>query len=133
MWTPPASPTAGAIFPGGVPLSGFRNAAPNFNQTSPSNGWRENIAANAVDNLARLIRQDANLNVRIHTIGYQGTDPLQYDVLERLANCDGCTRVDSNDAIDPTQAKGRFVAALNQDELLSAFLDVAGFIGRIVE
>lgn len=133
IWTPPASPTAGAIFPGGVPLSGFRNTAPNFNQTNPSNGWRENIAANSVDNLARLIRQDTNLHVRIHTIGYQGTDPLQYDVLERLANCDGCTRVDPNDAADAAQSKGRFVAALNQDELLSAFLDVAGFIGRIVE
>ena len=62
-----------------------------------------------------------------------GTDPLQYDVLERLANCEGCTRVDPNDAADATQSKGRFVAALNQDELLSAFLDVAGFIGRLVE
>jgi Flp pilus assembly protein TadG len=133
LWTPPASPTAGPIFPAGVPLSGFRDAAPNFAQSNPSNGWRENIAANSVDNLARLIRQDTNLNTRIHTIGYQGTDPLQYDVLERLANCDGCTRVDPNDAIDPAQSKGRFVAALNQDELLSAFLDVAGFIGRIVE
>lgn len=133
VWTPPASPTAGAIFPGGVPLSGFRDAAPNFLQSAPSNAWRENIAANSVDNLARLIRQDTNLRARIHTIGYQGTDPLQYDVLERLANCEGCTRVDPNDAIDPTQSKGRFVAALNQDELLSAFLDVAGFIGRLVE
>lgn len=56
IWTPPASPTAGAIFPGGVPLSGFRDTAPNFNQMSPSNGWRQNIAANSVDNLARLIR-----------------------------------------------------------------------------
>ncbi|MDA0207397.1 MAG: VWA domain-containing protein [Acidobacteria bacterium] len=133
LWTPPASPTAGSIFPTGVSLSGFRDSAPNFNQTDPSNAWRENIAANSVDNLARLIRQDTNLNIRIHTIGYQGTDPLQYDVLERLANCDGCTRVDPNDAIDATQAKGRFVAALNQDDLLSAFLDVAGFIGRIVQ
>jgi hypothetical protein len=58
---------------------------------------------------------------------------LQYDVLERLANCEGCARVNANDAVDATQAKGRFVAALNQDELLSAFLDVAGFIGRIVQ
>lgn len=132
-WTPPASPSAGAILPSGVPLSGFRDLAPNFAQNNPSNTWRENIAANVVDNLARLIRQDTNLNARIHTIGYQGTDPLQYDVLERLANCEGCTRVDPNDAADATQSKGRFVAALNQDELLSAFMDVAGFIGRLVE
>lgn len=132
-WTPPASPTAGAIFPGGVPLSGFRAASPNFVQTSPSNAWRRNIAANAVDNLARLIRQDTTLNIRIHSIGYEGNEPLQYDVLERLANCDGCPQVAAADAADVTQAKGRFVAALDQDDLLSAFLDVAGYIGRIVQ
>jgi hypothetical protein len=73
------------------------------------------------------------LNIRIHTIGYEGNDPLQYDVLERLANCDGCTQVDPSDAAGVTQSKGRFVAALNQDDLLSAFLDVAGFIGRITQ
>jgi Flp pilus assembly protein TadG len=39
LWTPPASPNAGAIFPGGVPLGGFRDAAPNFNQTNPSTTW----------------------------------------------------------------------------------------------
>lgn len=132
-WFPPSSPIAGAILPGGVPLAGFRDASPNLTNTNPSLTWRQNIAANSVDNLARLIRKDTTLNARIHTIGYQGTDPLEYDVLERLANCDGCTRVAAADATDVTQAKGRFVAALNQDELLSAFLDVAGFIGRLVE
>lgn len=133
VWNPPASPTAGAIFPAGVPLAGFRAASPNFSQSNPSNSWRLNIAANAVDNLARLIRQDTTLNIRIHTIGYEGNEPLQYDVLERLANCDGCPQVSGSDAADVTQAKGRFVAALDQDDLLSAFLDVAGFIGRIVQ
>jgi Flp pilus assembly protein TadG len=133
-WYPPATSTAQPVFSAGVPLAGFRDASPNLASPNMSDdAWRLDIAANTVDNLARLIRQNNTLNVRIHTIGYEGNEPLQYDVLERLANCDGCTRVAGSDATDVTQAKGRFVAALDQDDLLSAFLDVAGFIGRIVQ
>ncbi len=133
-WLPPASPIAGVIAPAGVPMAGFRNRSPDLNRTTvPNEGWAENIGANVTDNLARTIRQDPSLDIRIHTIGYQGDGALLVDVLERLANCDGCTQVDPVDAADTRQSKGRFVAADAEDELLSAFLDVAGFIGRIVE
>lgn len=130
QWIPEPSPAVGAIFPGGVQMAGFKNNLPNLNQSNPSNGLREDIAKNVADNLARKIRQDP-LSIRIHTIGYEGNAGLEYDVLERLANCEGCGAVDAFDAADATQARGRFVLARSTAELLQAFLDVAGFIGRI--
>lgn len=131
QWIPDASPTAGPIFPGGVNMAGFKNNFPNLNQSDPSNNLRRDIAKNVTDNLARLIRKDP-LGIRIHAIGYEGTSGLEYDVLERMSNCEGCAAVDPMDAADPTQAKGRFVLARSSTQLLQAFLDVAGFIGRIV-
>ena len=132
----PAKPVAitlngTVIAPLGVPLAGFKNGSPPL--TSLNNTRREEIAANVLDNLARIVRKDATLNARIHTIGYQGTGAILTDVMQRVANCDGCPNVAAADAADPTQKKGRFVAATTADELLTAFLDVAGFIGRITK
>ena len=132
-WVPPVSPIYGPILPAGVPLAGFKNSGPNLNQSDPSDALRIEIAKNLVDNLARDIRQDPNLDIRIHTIGYNGTGGTEQDVLERLANCDGCTFVDAADANDTNQAQGKYVVANNSAELLQAFLDIAGFIGRLVE
>lgn len=132
-WLPPASPIAGAILPAGVSLLGFRNSSTAIlNQSSPSNAQRRQIAANITDNLARAIRQDP-LGIRLHSIGYEGDDPPEMDVLERVSNCEGCANVDQADLNDPTQHRGRTVMAATQGELMQAFLDVTGFIGRIVE
>ena len=131
-WLPPSSPIAGAIIPAGVSLLGFKNNnTAILNQSSPSNNQRKQIAANVTDNLARVIRQDP-LGIRLHSIGYQGDDPPQMDVLERVSNCEGCGFVDAADMNDPNQQNGRTVMASNQGELMQAFLDVTGFIGRIV-
>ena len=100
------------------------------NPVNSNGSLHRNVAANVVDNLARLVRQDTILNIRIHGIGFQSVAPV---VMERIANCKGCGSVDASDAIDPTQAKGTFVFAANTSELMSAFLEVAGFIGRIVQ
>ncbi|MBI1357201.1 MAG: VWA domain-containing protein [Acidobacteria bacterium] len=132
-WIPPSSPTAGAIFPEGVSLLGFKNNSTTIlNKSNPSTTEREQIAANVTDSLARLIRKDP-MGIRLHAIGYEGTETLEMDVLERIANCQDCTRVDAADAADTTQAKGRLVMAQTQQELLQAFLDIAGFIGRITD
>jgi Flp pilus assembly protein TadG len=133
LWYPPASPIAGAIFPDGVAMAGFRNASPPLSNNNMPDSDRINIAANVIDNLSRKVRQDQVLKPRIHTIGYEGTDPLDLDVLERMANCGGCTLVDPVDAADTTQAKGMFVLATDTNELMQAFLDIAGFIGRITQ
>lgn len=130
-WFPPNSLNGTVIAPLGVPLAGFKNASPPL--TTLNNARREEISANVLDNLARIVRKDATLNARIHTIGYQGTGAILTDVMQRVANCDGCPNVAAADAADPTQKKGRFVAATTADELLTAFLDVAGFIGRITK
>ena len=73
------------------------------------------------------------MGVRLHAIGYEGNEALELDVLERIANCKDCTRVDPADGNDPNQANGRLVMARRQEELLQAFLDIAGFIGRITD
>lgn len=131
-WYPDPTSLGVSIFPGGVSLSGYWSGAPNLG-SNPNNNQRRDIAKNVVDNLARLIRKDTTLNPRIHAIGYSGTGGTDVDVLERLANCDGCGYVSPADAADADQAKGRFVLASSSDELLTAFLDVAGFIGRIIQ
>ena len=133
LWYPEASPTAGQIFPEGVALAGFKNTAPPLSNNNMSTANREQIAANVVDNLARKVRQDQFLKPRIHVIGYQGTDPIEQAVLERLANCGGCPLADATDAADPNQAKGMLVLASDANELMQAFLDIAGFIGRITQ
>lgn len=131
FWIPEPSSSAGAIFPEGVAMAGFRNNSPPLTNQDMPNARRQEIAKNVADNLARKIRQDP-LGIRIHTIGYEGNAGLETDVLERIANCEGCAGVDAADAADPTQAKGRYVLARSTAELMQAFLDVAGFIGRIV-
>ena len=133
LWYPPASPTAGPIFPLGIELAGFKNASPPLFDNDMSGAEREQIAANVVDNLARKIRQDQFLKPRIHVIGYEGNETLEQSVLQRLANCGGCPLADPADAADDTQAKGMLVLAANQNELLQAFLEIAGFIGRITQ
>jgi len=130
-WFPPNSLNGTPIAPLGVPMAGFKNVAPPL--VTLNNARRREIAANVVDNLARAVRRDVNLQARIHTIGYEGTGVVLSDIMERLANCDGCTNVAAADAADTTQKKGRFVTATSADELLTAFLDVAGFIGRITK
>ena len=126
IWTPPFG-----LFPVGIPLAGYAASNPPLQNPVNSNGnLHKNVAANTVDNLARLVRHDANLNIRIHTIGFQSVAPV---VMERIANCEGCPGVDAADAADPTQSKGTFVFAASSSELMSAFLEVAGFIGRIVQ
>jgi Flp pilus assembly protein TadG len=132
LWFPQASPTAGDIFPAGVALAGFRNATPALTNNL-SNAAREDIAANVIDNLSRMVRGDTVLKPRIHTIGYDGGSSLDLDVLERMANCGGCASVSASDASDPDQATGKFVLATSSDELLQAFLDISGFIGRITQ
>ena len=98
-----------------------------------SRAEREQIAANVVDNLARKVRQDQFIKPRIHVIGYEGNSPLEQSVLQRLSNCGGCPLADPVDAADDTQAKGMMVLAANQNELMQAFLEIAGFIGRITQ
>jgi len=129
-WYPPLTATGQALAPNGVSMGGFKLASP---PALPGNSNRRKIAANVVDNLARIVRQDQRIKARIHTIGYQGDGTILSDVMERVANCDGCANVSAADANDNSQKKGRFVAANSADELLVAFLDVAGFIGRIIE
>lgn len=131
-WYPDDTSTGVSIFPGGVSLSGYWAGSPALGP-NPTNNQRRQIAKNVLDNLARLIRKDTTLNPRVHAIGYSGTGGTDVDVLERVANCDGCSFVDAADANDADQAKGRFVLASSSDELLTAFLDVAGFIGRIIQ
>ncbi|MCB1021254.1 MAG: VWA domain-containing protein [Bryobacterales bacterium] len=133
LWYPPTSPTAGEIFPAGIALAGFKNSAPPLFDNDMSNAEREEIAANVVDNLARKVRQDGFLKPRIHVIGYEGNSPLEQSVLERLSNCGGCANVDPVDATDTDQAKGKLVLASNQAQLMQAFLEVSGFIGRITQ
>lgn len=133
IWFPPPASTGTPIFPAGVSLAGFKNGTPDFGSGAVTKAERIQIAKNSADNIARLIRRDAGLSPRIHTIGYQGNEPVRVDVLERIANCDGCPNVDAADAADSSQMKGRFVTATNSAQLLTAFLDVAGFIGRIVQ
>jgi Flp pilus assembly protein TadG len=133
LWYPTASPTAGLIFPEGVPLAGFKNATPPLTNTNMSTAAREQIAANVVDNLARKVRQDTFLKPRIHVIGYEGDSPLEQEVLQRLANCGGCALVDPLDAADQNQAKGMLVLAADKNELMQAFLEIAGFIGRLTQ
>jgi hypothetical protein len=131
LWYPTASPTGGLIFPEGVAMAGFKNSNPPLTNTNMSNTAREQIAANVVDNLARKVRQDALLKPRIHVIGYEGDATLEQEVLQRLANCGGCPLVDPVDAADSNQAKGMLVLAADSNELMQAFLEISGFIGRI--
>lgn len=133
LWYPETSPTAGEIFPEGVALAGFKNGAPPLSNNNMSNAAREQIAANVVDNLARKVRQDQFLKPRIHVIGYEGNSPLEQSVLQRLANCGGCPLADPTDQADDTQAKGMVVLAADQNELMQAFLEIAGFIGRLTQ
>ncbi|MEZ5363465.1 MAG: VWA domain-containing protein [Bryobacterales bacterium] len=133
LWYPPTSPTAGEIFPEGIALAGFKNSAPPLFDNNMSSAEREQIAANVVDNLARKVRRDSVLKPRIHVIGYEGSSTLERSVLERLSNCGGCANVDATDAADTTQAKGKLVLASNQAQLMQAFLEVSGFIGRITQ
>lgn len=133
LWYPEPSPTAGDIFPAGIELAGFKNAMPPLFDNDMSNNEREQIAANVVDNLARRIRQDQFLKPRIHVVGYEGNSPLEQSVLQRLANCGGCPLADSTDQADDTQAKGMLVLAADQNELMQAFLEIAGFIGRLTQ
>jgi Flp pilus assembly protein TadG len=138
-WIPDPSPSYGAIVPGGVAMAGFANSNPSLGDSTPSSTYtynpsstrRQQIARNVTDNLARAIRQDPAFDIRIHSIGYNGTSGLNLSVLERIANCEGCLTVDPADAIDTSQSKGRFVVASNAADLLDAFLDVAGYIARI--
>ncbi len=132
-WIPPGPFSNPTALSAGIPLAGFKNQNPNLNDTSLTEAEAGPIAKNVVDNLARAIRKEPTLQVRIHTIGYNGTGGTDQDVLERLANCDGCPSVDPIDAADAAQAKGLYVAASNSAELMQAFLDIAGFIGRLVE
>jgi hypothetical protein len=132
IWYPEASPTAGAIFPTGINLAGYRNQTPALTNNL-SKAQRETLAANVIDNLSRGVRQDQFLKPRIHTIGYEGNSALDLDVLERMANCGGCSLVDPADAADPNQAEGKFVLATSSDELMQAFLEISGFIGRITQ
>ena len=106
---------------------------PPLTNINMSNTAREQIAANVVDNLARKVRQDTFLKPRIHVIGYEGDSPLEQDVLQRLSNCGGCALVDPLDAADQTQAKGILVLAADKNELMQAFLEIAGFIGRLTQ
>ena len=94
LWYPETSPTAGQIFPLGIPLAGFKNGAPPLFDNNMSDGERREIAANVVDNLAREVRKDQFLQPRIHVIGYEGNTTLEQSVLQRLANCGGCPLAD---------------------------------------
>lgn len=138
-WIPDASPTYGAIIPGGVSMLGYANSNPNLGDSTPTSTYtynpsrtlREQIAENVTDNLARAIRQDPAFDIRIHSIGFDGDSGLNLAVLERMANCEGCDTVASSDANDTSQSKGRFVYADDSADLMDAFLDVAGYIARI--
>ncbi len=133
LWIPPVSPTAGAIFPTGIELAGFKNLLPPLFDNNMSSAERGEVAANVVDNLAREIRKDQFLQPRIHVIGYEGNSPLEQSVLQRLSNCGGCPLADPLDQADANQAKGKMVVAANQNELMQAFLEIAGFIGRLTQ
>lgn len=138
-WYSPASPSYGAILPAGVSMSGYENANPYLGDSTPSSTYtydpsdslRRDIAKNVTDNLARQIRQDPNFDIRIHSVGYDGGGGLDLGVLQRIANCEDCPNVDSADANDTSQSRGRFVYATNASDLMDAFLDVAGYIARI--
>lgn len=137
-WVPDPSPTYGAIVPAGVSMWGFwgnpylGDTTPTQTYTySPSTSRRQAIARNVADNFARAIRQDPTYDIRIHSIGYDGGDGLNLSVLQRIANCESCPQNSSSDQADTSQSRGRYVVATNANDLMDAFLDVAGYIARI--
>lgn len=137
-WVPDPSPTYGAILPAGISMWGFWGS-PYLGDTTPTQTYtydpsinrRETIARNVADNLARAIRQDPTYDIRIHSIGFDGGDGLDLSVLQRISNCEGCPLSSPSDQADTSQSKGRYVVASNANDLMDAFLDVAGYIARI--
>jgi Flp pilus assembly protein TadG len=84
-------------------------------------------STNALDNAAALIRSDAAFTPLIYTIGLGGTDPepLDYELLERVANDPRST------SYNPNQGTGQFVFASDVTQLGLAFQSVASQILRL--
>lgn len=135
-WYPDKTSNNIDILPAGVPMAGYKNMNPTLTGSVTDNNWpsnslRQDLAKNIADNIARGIRQDPAFDIRIHSIGFNGSGGLDLSLLERIANCEGCPNVSTADANDTSQSKGRYVSANNSADLMDAFLDVAGYIARI--